>query len=159
MKCASQLNPYRGLGFVRPPLHELTESFFERHLRLEANQALRLAHVRQPPPDGGRLPLRTIFRRPVNAHHAAESGGQFGQAGLGPACDIEDIVGDCRIGRPQVRPRDVGDENKVHRLSAVAEDEAGIAFRQPLHPADHHFGINAERIHPRAIDVEVSNAT
>src|SRR5712691_13149408 len=58
---------HRGFRFTRPPLHKLTESFFERHVRLEADLALRLLHVRQPPPDGSRLPFGTIFSRPVDA--------------------------------------------------------------------------------------------
>src|ERR1700674_1279078 len=90
--------PYRGFGLTRPPLHELAESLFERHLRLEADLALRLVHVCQPPPDRSSLPGRTIFRRAINAHDATENGGQFGQAGLGPAGNVEDIVGDCWIG-------------------------------------------------------------
>src|SRR5579864_4624528 len=86
--------PDGGLGLTRPPLHELAQSLFKRHPGLEADLALRLVHVCQPPPDRSRLPGRTIFRRALNAHHPAENGGQLGQAGLRPAGDIEDIVGD-----------------------------------------------------------------
>ena len=92
---------YRSSRLQRPPLHELAKAFLERHLRVEADQALGLADVRQPPPDRSGFPRRTIFRREIDTHHAAECGGQFGEAGFGPAGDIEHVVGDRRIGCPQ----------------------------------------------------------
>src|SRR5881392_42887 len=76
---------HRGSGFTRPPADELTESILERHLRFEADQALRLPHIGEPPPYGRRLARRTVFGRTVDAHHAAEHGGEFGQARLSAA--------------------------------------------------------------------------
>ena len=64
------------------------------------------------------------------------------------------VTEDC--GREQVGAGDVVDEDEVHRLGAVAEDQRRLARVDPLHPADEHLGVHAVDVHPRAVHVEVA---
>ena len=51
---------------------------------------------------------------------------------------------------------DVADEYEIHRLSAVAENQARFAGGEALHPADHDLRVDAECVHPRTVHIEVA---
>ena len=97
-----------------------------------------------------------MFDREVRTHHLDQHFGQFEEARLDAAGDVENLVCDIGFGGEDVGAGDVGDVDEVHRLRAVAEDQWRLAGIDALHPAHQHLGVDAVDVHPRAVDVEVA---
>src|SRR6185437_10957522 len=139
-----------------PPLNQPLKPFFERNLRLEAEHLLRFAGIGEPPRNRIYFSSRSVFRRQTHAHHTTQCSRKLIQTGLDSTGDVEDLIG-CGTFRGQdVCPRHVLNEDEIHRLGAIAENQTGLSVRQSLHPADQDFCISAVNIHPRAIYIEIS---
>ena len=85
-----------------------------------------------------------------------QGAGELDETGLGPAADVEDLVGQVLGGGEEVGAGNVLGEDEVHRLGAVTEDERRLPRLDPLHPPDQHLGVEAVDVHPRAVHVEVT---
>ena len=82
--------------------------------------------------------------------------GQTLQARLDPAGDVEDGIRDPCFDGQHVGARDIGDADEVHRLRAVTEDQRRFATGDSLDPTDQDLRVGAVDVHPRAVDVEVT---
>ena len=82
------------------------------------------------------LALGAVFRREIGSHHAKQCRGQFVEARLGAARDVEDLVTDVRLQSQDIGARDVVDVDKVHGRAAVAQNQRRFARSDPVHPSD-----------------------
>lgn len=143
---------------VLPPFDEFAEAALKGNLGFEAEAFLRFGYIREPAPNGSGFAGRTKFRWEIYAHDFPERLREFLEAGFFAASNVDDVIGNARIGGDDIRAGDVIDVNEIHRLAAIAEDEAGLAFGEAFHPADHHFGVNAIGIHARTVNIEVTES-
>src|SRR5579875_2601494 len=74
-------------------------------------------------------------------HHRQKCLGQFGEARLHAAGDVEHLVGHVRGGRENVGPRDIRNVHEVHRVRPVAVDQWRQPLGNALHPTDEHLRV------------------
>src|SRR4051812_3789156 len=140
-----------------PPCHELREPLVETRARLEPELAARGGGVRQAARDAVDRARRAVLDLEVlAAHDPQERLREAAQAGLLAARDVEDPVSERRLHRQDVRVRDVGDEDEVHGLAAVTEDQRRLAVGDALHPSHEDLRVDAVDVHTRPVDVEVA---
>ena len=102
------------------------------------------------------LALGAVLDAQVRVHHLEQHPRELVEARLDAAGDVDDLVADAGLRGQDVGPRDVGDEDEVHGLLAVADDDRRLAGGDALHPADEHLGVDAVDVHALAVDVEVA---
>ena len=98
------------------------------------------------------MKLRAQVKR---AGHPLHRLPQSQQRGLRAAGDVVNVVAAVRLHGQDVRPRDVLDEDEVHRGRPVAVDLGTLVVVDAVEPADEHLGVGAGHVHPRAVHVEV----
>ena len=140
---------------VMVPLREQPQAARQHRPRLEPDHLPRLLRAGLPPRDVDDVAGRRVDRLDVRVTgRVAEQRAQVAQAGLDAGPAVEHLVADVRGHRLDVRLGHVLDVDEVHRLEPIPEDDRRLAAAQPLQPADHHLGVGAEDVHPRAVDVE-----